>query len=126
MLEIGLKYIQEKTIKENESAKNIGSGDLEVFSTPSLIAFMENCAMNCIKNHINEEDTTVGISINMKHLQANLIGEKVKGEATLINIDGRKLTFEITVTSDRGEIGKATHERFIVNREKFINKLKNF
>ncbi|TDT72589.1 thioesterase superfamily protein [Hypnocyclicus thermotrophus] len=126
MLEIGLKYTKEKIIKENESAKYVESGDLEVFSTPSLIAFMENCAMNCVKKYINENDTTVGISINIKHLQANLIGEKIKGEAKLTNIDGRKLTFEVLVTSDRGEIGKGIHERFIVSREKFINKLKKF
>ena len=72
---------------------------------------------------LGEGDTTVGISVNIKHLKANLIGDELTCTATLDKIEGRKLTFIVEAKDTHKVIGKGIHERFIINNEKFMNKL---
>lgn len=124
MLKEGTVLIQEKIVSENETAAKIASGGIEVFSTPMLIAFMENTAFNLAQTEMAEGETTVGIEINVKHLKANLPGDKVICEAVLEKIEGKKLFFTIVVTSDGETAGKGTHTRYIVNEKKFVEKLK--
>ena len=124
MLKEGLNFKLTKTVDDSETAAKVASGALEVFSTPSLIAFMENTAFQCVQSVLDEGDTTVGISVNMKHLKANLVGDTVECDATLTKIDGKKLFFDITATSKGDVVGTAEHIRFIVNEEKFLSKLK--
>jgi len=110
-------------VQENQTASNFGSGLLEVFATPALIALMENTSMKLID--LPEGSSSVGISICMKHLKASQIGEKVECTAKVVAIDGRKYTFEIKATDSTGDIiGEGTHERVIVNIEKFMSKVK--
>ena len=123
MLEKNLSYTLEKTIESSETAINMGSGGLDVFSTPSLIAFMEKTAFLSVENLVDKGNTTVGISINAKHLKANLVGDKLSCIATLTKVDGKKLSFDIIVTFNKTIIGSCFHDRFIVNGDKFINKL---
>ena len=123
MLEKGLSYELEKVIDSSETAIKMESGGLDVFSTPSLIAFMEKTAFLSVENFLDKDSTTVGISINAKHLKANLVGDKLSCIATLNEIDGKKLSFEIVVIHEETIVGSCFHDRFIVNKEKFINKL---
>jgi len=123
MLKKGLSYTLEKIIAPSETAIKMESGGLDVFSTPNLIAFMEKTAFLSVEKCLDEENTTVGISINAKHLKANLVGDKLNCIATLNEIDGKKLSFEIIVLYDETIIGSCFHDRFIVNKENFINKL---
>ena len=116
-------YTQDIIVVENQTAIQLGSGSLSVFATPALVALMENTATKAIAS-LNEGETTVGISINVQHLKASAIGEKISCEAHITAIDGRKISFEITATNDKDEIiGTATHERFVVNAEKFMQKI---
>lgn len=109
-------------VKENQTAAQYGSGLLPVFATPALIALMENTAMQLIE--LPEGSSSVGTSINMKHLKASPIGAKIECTATIVEVDGRRYSFEIKATDTSGElIGEATHERFVVNVEKFMSKL---
>lgn len=123
MLEKGLKLTIIKQVTDKDTAKELGSGGLEVFATPALIALMENAAFNCVEPEMEEGNTTVGISINMKHLKANAVGDEVECTATLIEIEDRKLSFEIIASAKDKLVGKCTHERFIVNSDKFMSKL---
>ncbi|OQY42852.1 MAG: dihydrolipoamide acyltransferase [Fusobacteriia bacterium 4572_74] len=123
MLKKDLSYTLEKIISPSETAIKMESGGLDVFSTPNLIAFMEKTAFLSVEKYLDKENTTVGISINAKHLKANLVGDKLNCIATLNNIDGKKLSFEIVVIHEETIIGSCFHDRFIVNKEKFINKL---
>jgi len=110
------------TVKESQTATEYGSGLLPVFATPALIGLMENTAMQLIE--LPEGSSSVGISINLKHLKASPIGAEIKCTATLVEVDGRRYTFEIKATDASGDvIGEATHERFVVNVEKFMSKL---
>lgn len=124
MLNVGMTFTQSKIVSENETAAMLGSGGIDVFSTPMLIAFMENTAYKLVQEHLKPEDSTVGISVNIDHLKANLVGDKVKCTAELTNIDGKKLDFSIIVTCGDDIVGKGSHSRFIINIEKFLNKLK--
>lgn len=123
MLKEGMQLIQSKVVNEGETAAKVASGALEVFSTPMLIAFMENTAFNLAQKELAEGDTTVGISVNIKHLKANLIGDKLSCIATLEKIDGKKLDFSVKVLHGENVVGEGEHSRFIVNEKKFLEKL---
>lgn len=122
-MEIGMKYTTELFVTAELSAEKMGSGDMPVFATPAMVAMMENAAMKCVADDLVDDQTTVGIMMNTTHVKASPIGVKVYATAELIGIDGRKLTFKITAYQGQDIIGEATHERFIVSRDKFLSKL---
>lgn len=124
MLKEGMEFTLEKIVTENETAAKVASGALEVFSTPMLIAFMENTAFSLAQKELSTEETTVGISVNIKHLKANLIGDKLFCTATLTKVDGKKLGFSIKVFFNDILVGEGEHFRYIVNTNKFIENLK--
>lgn len=114
----------EITVKVNDTntAKTMGSGSLEVFATPAMIALMEKTACKCIENDLEEGTTTVGTKIEAEHIAATPVGLEVTCKCELTEIEGRCLKFKIEAFDKAGIIGKANHERFIVNTEKFLNK----
>lgn len=110
--------------EDKDAALLVGSGDLMVLSTPSLIASMENVAMICAKSKLQDGFTTVGTFLNVKHMKASKIGEPYTVTATLTEEDGRKLVFHVNAIDNAGNVlGEGTHERFIVNAERFMSKL---
>lgn len=124
MLEIGLEYSASTLVDENLTAKALGSGDMDVYATPAMVALMENAAMNAVSNFVGEGNSTVGTAISVSHIKATALGGQVSATATLTEIDGRKLTFKVIASDSQGEIGSGTHIRFIVDREKFLSKVK--
>ncbi len=118
-----LKSISQKIIvQENQTASEFGSGLLPVFATPALVALMENTAMQLIE--LPEGSSSVGISINVKHLKASLVGESITCEVTLISKEGRKYTFNLSATDSSGDIiGTGNHERVVVDIDRFMAKL---
>lgn len=122
MLKIGIKGRQEITVCENNSAKTLGSGTLDVFATPAMIALMEKTAWMSVSEFLPEGDGTVGISLDIKHIAATPLGMKVYCESELVEIDERKLKFELKAYDEKGLIGEGTHERFIINNRKFQEK----
>ncbi len=106
------------------SAEVVGSGDMPVLSTPALVSFMENCAMLLARENLQEEgQTTVGINISTNHLHATPVGDTIAVEACLVSCEGRKLVFSITAADSAGTVAECTHERFIVSRERFLEKI---
>lgn len=110
------------TANDTNTAKTMGSGSLNVFATPAMVALMEKAACECIKDMLEDGTTTVGTKIYTEHIAATPIGMKITCKCILTEIDGRKLSFEIEAFDDAGIIGKAKHERFVVNTEKFLKK----
>ena len=96
---------------------------MPVLATPALIAFMENAAMLLARNYTEEGSTTVGTMITTDHQHATPIGETITVTAQLSSIEGRKLTFAIEATDQTGIVAQATHERFIVSRQRFLERL---
>ena len=123
MLEPGLTYTCTREVEESHLAINMGSGDLRVFATPSMMALMEEAAMRAVAPHLPEGSTTVGGQITSSHIKPTAHGRTVSATATLISIEGRKLKFTISASDNESIIGEGEHLRFIVDREKFMNKL---
>lgn len=122
-LKPGLTGTAETVVRETNTALAMGSGSLHVFATPSMIALMEQAACNAVAACLDEESTSVGTLVNITHDAATGMGKKVTTTATLTAVEGRKLVFDITAADEDKQIGKGTHERFIVNKEKFMAKL---
>lgn len=121
----GMKSVNEMIVTENDTASKLGSGDLDVFSTPSMIALMENTSKNVVEKFLPEGFSTVGIQVSVKHLKATPLGMKVRCEAFLDAVDGKKLTFKVEAWDEKGKIGEGTHDRFIINVESFMNKIRS-
>lgn len=109
-------------VVESNTAMAVGSGLLPVYSTPSMIALLEMAACNAISDQLEEGSTSVGTLLNIKHLAATPIGMNVTATATLTEVDGRRLVFDIKVHDEVSLIGEGTHERFVVFSEKFLAK----
>lgn len=123
MLKPGIRHSKVMVTTSHHSALSYGSGLVDAFSTPAMIALMENTAVESIQHLLPEGQTTVGIEINVKHLKATKIGEKVTGESFLKEVRNNKLVFEVHAWDEKGMIGIGTHTRYIVDTARFMEKL---
>ena len=123
MLEKGLKHQSVMVVNEGNTAEFIGSGDMAVLATPAMVALMENAAMLAVKDSLPEGSTTVGVEMQTSHIKASALGANIKASATLVEVDGRRLTFDVKAWDEKGTIGEGRHVRFVVDRERFLSKL---
>jgi len=123
MLKEGLKYTSELTVTEAVTAIAMGSGDMPVLATPSMMALMENAAMLAVADHLPEGGTTVGGHITSSHLKPSKLGDKVTATATVTRVEGKKIEFKVEAHCGDTLLGEGTHLRFIVEREKFMSRL---
>ena len=119
-IKIGTKGRSTGTVTEENTALAAGSGDLKVFATPFMIALMENAAANSITSFLDEGQSSVGTQISVTHEAATPVGMKVWAESQVIAVDGRKVCFNVEAFDEAGKIGGGTHERFIIDTEKFM------
>ena len=107
---------------EKNTAANMGSGSLKVFATPAMAALMEKAATELAEPLLPDGWTTVGIALSLKHTAATAVGLSVRAVAKVTAVEGRKIFYEVTAYDDKEEIGSGTHERFAVQKEKFLTK----
>lgn len=124
MIEIGLKHESQVVVSQSNTAKALGSGDMEVFATPAMVALMENAAMKAVAEHLDEGASSVGVEISTSHIKASALGATITASAELVAIDGRKLSFKVKAWDEAGTIGEGNHTRFVVDRERFLSKIK--
>ena len=122
MLETGIKGRQDLKVTSDLSARSMGRGGLEVFATPAMIALMEKTAMLSVQDQLEEGQGTVGTRLEIDHVAATPVGAEVWCESELVEIDRKRLVFEVIAYDKAGIIGKGRHERFVVNNEKFMEK----
>ena len=122
MIEAGLSHTSTATVTPSNTAIALGSGDMPVFATPAMAALMENAAMLAVAAALAEGKTTVGGQISITHLKPSPVGAELKATAVLEKAEGRKLTFSLRAEDGTSLIGEGTHVRFIVNKEKFMQK----
>ena len=122
MLEIGIKGTGEAVVREALTAKAMGSGELPVYATPAMAALVEETAWRSVAPALEPGQGTVGTKLEISHLAATPVGGKVRCETILTEIDRRRLVFSAEVFDESGKIGEGTHDRFIVDNERFLAK----
>ncbi|MGQ0524848.1 MAG: thioesterase family protein [Betaproteobacteria bacterium] len=120
-LEIGMKHTAEWEVTENRCTTR---GEYKVFSTPSMTQFVEMTAQALAAPHLKPGQGQVGMSVYIRHLAATPMGKKVRAEAELVAIDRRRLTFKVKVFDDVEQVGEAEHDRFVIDVDKYIERLK--
>lgn len=121
-LELGIKGSSRCTVTDKDTAKALGSGGLDVLSTPIMVSLMENAALTSVRPYLDEGMDTVGTRLDISHDSATPVGMDAWAESELIEIDRRRLVFSVKAYDSAGLIGQGTHERFIVDMEKFTAK----
>ena len=124
MLEKGIKGTNTVKVTDDMTAIAVGSGGLPVFATPAMIALMERTAYESVIDKLDEGQGLVGISMDVEHKAAVGVGREVTCETVLKEIDGRKLEFDVKVYDDEGIIGEGEHERYIIDVERFMGKVR--
>lgn len=121
-LQVGLVSKVETVVTENDTADSFGSGGIKVLATPMMIGLMENAAHSAVDLHLPEGYATVGTCIDVRHIAATPVGMKVYATAKLTGIEGRKLYFIVEAYDEKEKIGEGTHERYIINVERFLER----
>ncbi len=119
---IGLRGEATASVDSSNTAKTMGSGELEVFATPSMIALMEKASTNALAEDMPGDSSSVGTMISVKHMAATPVGMKVTAKAELVEVDGKRLVFWVEAFDETDKIGEGKHERFVINKERFMTK----
>lgn len=122
-LKKGLSARRAVTVSAGNTAAMMGSGDLEVFATPAMVALMEGAAMAAVADALPEGSTTVGAEMNVTHIKPSGLGAEIVATAVLTAVEGRKLTFNVGARDAEGMIGEGVHIRYAVDRRRFMEKV---
>lgn len=124
-LQIGLKGIAQVAVGESNTAIAHGSGSVSVFATPALVGLMEKAALSSVEPLLDPGYTTVGTRVDVKHLAATPVGMNVVATSRLVEVDGKRLVFEVEARDNVDLVGTGIHERFIVKMESFIRRVQD-
>ena len=105
------------------TAQAVGSGSLPVFATPMLVALMEQAACHCLAPHLPEGQTSVGTHVDIHHTAASPQGAHITATATITQVNGRQIVFEVRATDGTQEVGHGTHTRVAVDAARFMGRL---
>lgn len=122
-VQVGMRGQAAITVDQTNTASALGSGAVPSFGTPALVALMERAAVNAVRHHLDEGQETVGTLVNVRHSAPTPVGKRVRAEATVTAVEGRRIAFAVTAADASGPVGEGTHERVVVDREQFIWKL---
>jgi fluoroacetyl-CoA thioesterase len=114
----------EIVVHEENTARHLGSGNVAVLATPEMIRLMEKAAVAAVDHLLPEGYRTVGVEVDVRHLAATPVGIKVRAQAELIAIEGRKLTFRVEADDEVERIGEGEHRRVIIDLERFKERVK--
>ena len=121
-LTTGIRGEQSVAVTNENTAKTLGSGTLDVFASPALVALAEKTCWMSVAEALDEDCGTVGTKLELEHTAPTPVGMTVTCESELVAVEGRKLVFKVEVFDQTGKIGEGEHERFIVANEKFFAK----
>lgn len=119
----GLTNEMERETTDEMSAQKVYPHVPNVYATRAMVGHFEEVCADMVLPHLGEGEQTVGIGMKFKHLAATPLGMKVRFTAKLVEVEGKKLTFEVEGFDEVDKIGEAIHERFIINAEKFNSKV---
>jgi len=119
MVKIGIKGRQEEIVTAEKLAKNVGSGIVGVYATAMMVALMEKASLMSLEPYLEPGEGTVGTQVNVSHCSATPLGMKVWAESEVVGVEGRRIFLTVKAFDEAGLIGEGTHERFVINMEKF-------
>lgn len=119
---VGMKGETSTLVEREDTAAEVGSGSLLVYATPCMVALMEGAACEAITEALGEDQSSVGISLNIEHLSATPVGLEVRAEAEVTAVEGKIITFALTAYDETGKIGEGTHKRCVISAQKFLDK----
>lgn len=121
-IEIGLKGEASCVVTHDMTAAHVGSGDAAVFATPMMVALMEKAALTSLQPTLEPGQSSVGTKISVSHSSATPVGMTVRAESEVVEVDRRRVVFSVRAFDEAGLIGEGTHERFVIDVEKFLAK----
>lgn len=124
-LQIGIEGLAQTVVSELNTAIAHGSGSVSVFATPALVGLMEKAALSSVEPLLEQGTTTVGTRVDVKHLAATPVGMTVVAASRLVEVDGKRLVFEVEARDSVDLVGTGIHERFIVKAESFIHRVQD-
>lgn len=119
---VGLKGEASNLVEREDTALEVGSGDLLVYATPCMVALMEGAACNALEGCIPEGKTSVGTALNVTHAAATPVGMEVRAEAEVTAVEGSVITFRVAAYDEAGLIGQGEHKRALITSERFLAK----
>ncbi len=121
-ISVGMKGEAFTLVEREDTAAEVGSGSLLVYATPCMVALMEGAACEAIASGLKETETSVGTALTIEHISATPVGLEVRAEAEVTAVEGKAITFSVKAFDEAGEIGRGTHQRVVVNTQKFLDK----
>ncbi len=121
-IEPGLTGKVSTVVHEADTARSMGSGDVDVLGSPRLIALCEEACCRALSGAITEPSTSVGVRVQFDHLVPVQVGSTVTAEATLERVEGRRLSFTVSATDDAGLVAAGRLTRVVVDRYAFMAK----
>ncbi len=112
------------TVTKDQTARHLGSGNIDVYATPAMVALMEQTALSTIDPLLDKGQASVGTALDIKHIAATPLGHKVRARAEVIEVDRRRVTFRVQAWDEQELIGEGTHTRFIIDTNRFLDNLK--
>ncbi len=119
----GLSLKKRYRVEKASTARHLGSGGVDVLATPEMVRMMEETAMAVVADLLPPGSTTVGISVDVQHLAPTPVGFEVEITATLTEVDGRRLRFEVVARDDVEEVGQADHWRAVIDIGRFMERI---
>jgi len=123
LIKVGIIREDKRTVGQEDTAVAMKSGDLSVYATPALVAFLEYTAKELVRKYLDDNETTVGIRMDVSHIKASKLGAAIHSKAEVIKVEEKKITFRVEAYEGETLIGFGTHERFVVDKIRFISKL---
>ncbi|MGD2026833.1 MAG: thioesterase family protein [Anaerolineales bacterium] len=119
----GIKRTQKFIVKEEHTAFHIGSGSLRVLSTPTMIAFIENTALNLLDEYLETGFSSVGTRVDVRHLAPSKMGSQIRVQVEVTEVSGDKITLTVAAWDGETPVGAGTHQRYIIQVERFLQRL---
>jgi fluoroacetyl-CoA thioesterase len=122
-IKVGMRIEAEQEVTHERVAVNLGSGSLQVYATPAMVTFVERTCRALIEPLLPPGQTTVGTFIELKHMAPTPLGARVRIDASVIEVEGRKVSFQAQVWDAEEQIGQARHDRFIIDEARFLERV---
>ncbi|MBN2549772.1 MAG: thioesterase family protein [Anaerolineales bacterium] len=110
-------------VQEHNTAAHVGSGSLRVLATPSMIGFMERCAMELLAQHLPDGYTSVGTWVDVRHLAPTPVGTQVRLQCEILEVEGWKVLFSVQAWDEQEKIGEGRHQRVVIDQQRFLKRV---